>query len=122
MIRLLRLCFWGAALFAFVMAVLPQPPELPGEPSDKIQHALAFFTLAMLAACAYPRLHPLAIAALLCLFGGVIEIVQLIPALGRESDLIDWTVDTLAAGAGLLAVQIGRRALRQRRSMQAQRL
>lgn len=113
MIRILRLCLWGAAAFAFIMAILPQPPQLPGAPSDKIQHALAFFTLAVLASGAYPRLHPLAIAGLLCLFGGAIELVQLIPALNREGDLIDWTVDILAAGAGLLAVHLCRRALRQ---------
>ena len=50
-----RLLFWAGAFFAFVMAVLPQPPELPGAPSDKVQHMLAFATLGLLAAWAYAR-------------------------------------------------------------------
>src|SRR5438094_451884 len=41
-----RVLFWAAALFAFVMAILPHPPELPGNPSDKLQHMAAFAPLA----------------------------------------------------------------------------
>ena len=45
-----RLLFWAAAIFALVMAVLPHPPELPGDPSDKLQHVAAFATLGLLGA------------------------------------------------------------------------
>jgi VanZ family protein len=99
---LLRVAFWAALLFAFVMAVLPQPPQLPGEPSDKVQHILAFAVLAALAAAAYPRVGLLKILLLLSLFGALIEFVQLIPALHREGDWIDWIADTLAAALVLL--------------------
>ena len=36
------------------MAVLPHPPQLPGEPTDKIQHVLAFTVLTALACAAWP--------------------------------------------------------------------
>ena len=54
MSRLLRIAFWAAALFAFVMATLPAPPNLPV--SDKLQHMTAFFVIALLGCAAFPRL------------------------------------------------------------------
>jgi VanZ family protein len=100
-----RLLFWAAALFAFVMAVLPHPPELPGEPSDKIQHAAAFATLGVLGAWAYAGAALLQLLAGLSLFGAFIEVVQAIPALHRDSDIKDWIADTLAAGLVLLLIR-----------------
>jgi len=46
--RASRGLFWTAAAFALVMAIVPHPPELPGQPSDKVQHIVAFATLALL--------------------------------------------------------------------------
>lgn len=100
-----RLLFWAAATFAFVMAVVPQPPELPGEPNDKIQHMIAFATLGLLGAWAYARTPLLQLLAALSLYGAAIELVQAIPALHRDSDVKDWIADTLAAGVVLLLVR-----------------
>ena len=100
-----RILFWAAALFAFVMAVLPHPPHVPGEPSDKIQHVAAFATLGLLGAWAYARAPLLRIAIGLSLFGALIELVQAIPTLNRDSDVIDWVADTVAAALVLLAVR-----------------
>lgn len=94
--RAARVLFWAAALFALVMALIPHPPELPGNPSDKIQHALAFATLGLLGAFAYPRLSMLRLIVGLSLFGASIEIAQLIPVLHRDSDVLDWLTDTVA--------------------------
>lgn len=104
--RLLPYAFWAALLFAFVMAVLPKPPQLPGEPSDKIQHILAFTVLAGLAAAAYPRTDLIKILLLLSAFGALIEFVQTVPALNRDGDWIDWVADTIAA-----AIVLGAAAL-----------
>jgi VanZ family protein len=101
--------FWAALVFAFVMAVLPQPPQLPGDPSDKIQHIVAFAVLAALAGAAYPRTALLRILAGLSAFGAVIEIVQTVPALHRDGDYIDWIADTLAAAAVLGMAALVRR-------------
>ena len=94
--RLTKALFFAAALFALVMALLPHPPELPGNPSDKIQHVAAFATLGLLGFYAFPRLSALWLIAALSLFGAFIEIAQAIPMLHRDSDPIDWIADTAA--------------------------
>jgi VanZ family protein len=96
-LTILRLAFWAALLFAFVLAIIPHPPELPGAPSDKIQHISAFVALGAIGFFAYPRSSLLTLGARLSLFGALIEIVQAIPALGRDSDVLDWIADTIAA-------------------------
>lgn len=107
--RLLPFAFWAALLFAFVMAVLPKPPQLPGQPSDKIQHILAFAVLAALAAAAYPRARLIRILLLLSAFGALIELVQTVPALHRDGDWIDWVADTVAAAVVLLLAGLVRK-------------
>src|SRR4051794_18992167 len=100
-----RRLFWAAAAFAFVVAGLPHPPRLPGEPNDKVQHIIAFATLALLASWAYSRATPLRLLVRLSLFGALIELVQAIPALHRDSDVIDWAADTVAVAVVLLLVR-----------------
>ncbi|HEX6603339.1 MAG TPA: hypothetical protein VF027_00480 [Sphingomicrobium sp.] len=110
--------FWSAVAFAFVMAVLPHPPQLPGAPSDKVQHVIAFTTLGLLAAWAHPRASLLRLVLGLSLFGALIEVVQAIPSLHRDSDVVDWIADTLACAVALAAARWwrargeGRRAAR----------
>jgi len=100
-----RLIFWAATTFAFVMAVIPHPPHLPGEPSDKLQHITAFATLGLLGAWAYARVALTRLAIGLSLFGALIEVVQAIPALHRDSDVLDWLADTVACGVVLLLIR-----------------
>jgi VanZ family protein len=100
--RFLVLSFWGATTFAFVMAVLPHPPEVPGVQSDKVQHILAFVVLAGLGAAAYPKMGLARLGFALSCFGALIELVQAIPALHRDSDFTDWVADTIAASAVLV--------------------
>lgn len=100
-----RLLFWAAAIFAFVMAVIPHPPEIPGEPSDKIQHVMAFATLSVLGAWAYARMPLLRLLAGLALFGALIEAIQAIPILHRDSEFLDWAADTFAVSVVLLVVR-----------------
>jgi VanZ family protein len=107
--RVSRSIFWAAAAFALVMAVLPHPPQVPGEPSDKVQHITAFATLALIGSFAYPRMALLKLLAGLSLFGAAIEVIQAIPALHRDSDVVDWLADTAAVVAVLLVVRWWRR-------------
>jgi VanZ family protein len=102
--RTLRLAFWAAAAFAFVMAALPHPLELPGAPSDKVQHVIAFVTLGLLGASAYPATSLVQLALRLSVFGALIELVQAIPALHRDSSVLDWIADTVACSAVLVAI------------------
>lgn len=87
------------------MAVLPHPPQVPGEPNDKVQHIIAFATLSLLGSFAYPRTALLRLLAGLSLFGAFIEVVQAIPALHRDSDVLDWLADTVAVIVVLLIVR-----------------
>lgn len=98
--------FWAAACFALVMALLPRPPQLPGTPSDKIQHILAFAVLTALAVGAYPKARLPALCAALSTFGALIELLQAIPQLNRDASVADWAADTMAIAfaAGLIAV------------------
>jgi len=109
MTRLLRPIFWTATIFALVMALLPQPPQLPGSPSDKVQHVIAFATLAALGASAYPWASLVRLLASLSAFGAVIEILQAIPMLNRDSDPVDWLADTFAAALVLAGISWWRR-------------
>jgi VanZ family protein len=103
--RLARTLFWAAAAFAFVMAVLPHPPQIPGEPNDKLQHITAFATLALLGSFAYPATALVQLLVRLSLFGAAIEIFQAIPVLHRDSDVWDWIADTIAVAVVLLIVR-----------------
>jgi len=92
---LARLLFWGALLFAVVMAILPRPPHTPIDQfGDKFEHMLAFGTLAALAALGYMQTPLLRIAERLSFLGAMIEVVQSIPALHRDCDIMDWVADT----------------------------
>jgi VanZ family protein len=107
--RTARGAFWAAAAFAFVMAVLPHPPEVPGNPNDKVQHIAAFATLSLLGSFAYPRTSLVNLLLRLSLFGAFIEVVQAIPVLHRDSDVWDWAADTGAVVVVLLLVRFWRK-------------
>ena len=111
-LTVLRVAFWTAATIALVMALVPHPPRLPGEPSDKVQHIAAFLSLGALGSFAYPKTNPLHLGLGLSLFGAVIEILQLIPALHRDGDPLDWMADTAAVA---LIIILLRRWVRERR-------
>ena len=102
---LVQATFWAGALFALVMALLPHPPHVPLEPSDKIQHAIAFATLGLLGSFGYSRLSALKLIGGLSLYGALIEVLQAIPMLHRDSDPLDWLTDTVACGVVVLAVR-----------------
>jgi VanZ family protein len=102
---LLRLLFWAAALFAFVMALVPRPPPVPGHPSDKLLHVLAFATLGLLGGVAYRRVGALKLIGGLSLFGAVIEILQGTALIHRDRDVLDWVADTIACAVVVLALR-----------------
>ena len=110
------LIFWAALAFAVVMALLPRPPATPIDGfGDKFQHMLAFATLSLLAALAWPRAELLRVGERLSFVGALIEVTQAIPALGRDCDIRDWIADTIAIAVVLLIVA----ALRRRTSAPA---
>lgn len=112
--RLRRLIFGATLIATFIAACLP-PAEAPtlGE-TDKVNHIVAFVVLSILASWAYPRLRPAWILAGMGLVGGAIELVQAIPAIGRDAEWADWGAD-LAAAAITLAIVALLRWFRRRR-------
>jgi VanZ family protein len=107
--RFFLLAFLLAIACTFVMATLPHPPRIPGNPQDKIQHITAFFVLTVLAIPAFPRVRLPYIVLSLSAFGALIEFVQAIPALHRDSDWRDWVADTLAILGAILITRLLRR-------------
>ncbi|WP_404482368.1 hypothetical protein [Novosphingobium sp. BL-52-GroH] len=94
--NIFRIMFWAALVFAFTMAVIPHPPQFPGEPGDKLQHMAAFSTLAVLGVLGYPGVPKLKVALGLVALGAGIEIVQMIPSLHRDAEWLDLLADTCA--------------------------
>lgn len=98
---ILRTLFWVALVVALAAALNPRPPQFEGAPGDKVQHILAFLALTAMALAAYPRAQRWAQALALSGFGALIEFLQMIPALHRSSELMDWVADT---GAVLVVI------------------
>ena len=95
--RLLRPLFWLLFTFALVMAVLPKPPSLPIDRfGDKFAHMLAFAALAGVANLGWRHIPAWRIGLQLSAFGALIEVLQMLPVLHRDSDLRDWIADTAA--------------------------
>jgi len=69
--RFVQAAFWIGGLFSLIMALLPHPPHVPLEPSDKIQHAIAFATLGLLGGFGFPRLSALKLIGGLSLYGAL---------------------------------------------------
>lgn len=88
--------FWLAVMFTLIMALLPKPPPLPGAPTDKFQHIMAFAVLTILSLAAYPVWGWISRFGWLAAFGALIEFGQMIPALGRSADVVDWLADSAA--------------------------
>lgn len=106
--RWFRLLFWVALVGCFLFAVVPTPP-VPVQTSDKLQHMAAFATLTVLAMLGYRRLPWFALLAGLAAFGLLIELVQALPIVARDSDLVDWGADLLAISIILLLARAVRR-------------
>lgn len=106
---LLRGLFWLTLLVVFTLAVMPHPPHLPVEPSDKVQHFAAFACLMLIGSAAYPRLSPVKLTLGMAAFGALIEVIQAVPVLRRDADLFDWLVDVAAVGCVLLGLIAWRR-------------
>ena len=111
-VRLFRVAFWAAVIFAVTMALLPKPPPVMGEMGDKYQHMLAFACLTVLASLAYAKAPPLRIAERLSFVGALIEVLQSIPALHRDCQIMDWLADTGAILVTLAIVTLVRRRWR----------
>jgi VanZ family protein len=67
-------------------------------PWDKAEHFTAFFGLTILGLLAFPRQRSWQVAMALAVLGALIEGVQGLPAIHRDSDLRDWIADLAGIG------------------------
>jgi hypothetical protein len=100
----LRVLFFMLCTFAVFMAMTPRPPHL--DLNDKVQHMMAFGTLAIVARLGFPRARDLTILERLSFGGALIEVFQAIPELHRDCDWHDWVADTLAITIALLIMRL----------------
>ena len=101
-----------AVLVVLVLSVIKTGSPLPGEYSDKIEHALAFFVLAALAGIGHAG-SALASRLMIALigYGLLIECIQwCIP--WREFSLLDWAADAMGVLCWLLLAWLRRRVMR----------
>ncbi|MEH3099251.1 hypothetical protein [Sphingomonas adhaesiva] len=110
--RVARLLLALAIVVAVTMALLPHPPNVMGNVSDKVQHMTAFGTITILYCAAFPRQSLLRIGERLSFLGALIEVFQSIPSIHRDCDVMDWIADTAVIIGVLVVVRIwrGRRA------------
>ncbi len=112
---LIRALFWAALACTLTMAWLPKPPEGLDEIGDKYQHVLAFGILTILACAGYPQAGLIWIGERLGFVGAFIEMVQSLPVLHRQCDIMDWIVEAIVIVVVLVIVQ----GVRKRRAVRA---
>jgi len=101
--RLFVAAFWGAALFAYVDAILPGKDAVSLFLWDKLNHMIAFFTITFLARAAYPRIPIFRLFVMMSAFGAFIELSQALPFIRRDAEWDDWFADMIASLVGLVA-------------------
>lgn len=104
--RILGAAFWLAVAVTLTFALLPHPPSVIPDASDKVQHALAFGVLSLLATGYYGLDRAVLIFISLAGLGGMIEVLQSIPALHRDAEWLDWATDCAAVLATLIACRV----------------
>ena len=79
---------------------------------DKAQHGLVFVALAVAGLMAHPR-RLKTVCMWLCVYGGLIEVLQSTVTTTRHGDVVDWLADTLGIVVGLvvylLSLQVAKR-------------
>ena len=102
--RFWQVCVLLLLVFISYMALSPAPPKSLGSSWDKLNHAMAFASLAFCGhwSLSSPRARWLALPLALLAYGGAIELLQLqIP--GRDGEWVDLLGDAVGIVIGLIA-------------------
>ena len=97
-------------LVAVVLAWLAFRPSTgmdAGLPWDKANHAASFVVLTVLTGCGWPGVGAGRMALIMLAAGTGIELVQGLPAVGRDADVWDVVADMAGAATGWAALTIG---------------
>lgn len=94
----------AAFVVAVVVGVIAMIPGDSGPPTligwDKLDHAAAFASIALLARCGWPGVSRWIIAGLALAFGLAIELAQATAALGRVASVSDLAADGVGVAIG----------------------
>lgn len=93
----------GTVVFAVAVAWFAFTPATGAEsglPWDKANHAVAFLTWTLLAGCGWPRAGVARIAVAMLGLGIGIELIQGLPAIGRDADVWDVVADMVGFAMG----------------------
>ena len=104
--RLWLAAFWGAMALTFVSAELPTEYAPALNIWDKAAHFGTFFVLASLGAFSYPARPFRVVGASLTAFGVLIELVQALPLIHRDAELLDVVADVLGIAAALIPLRL----------------
>ena len=103
--RAARMAFWCCVAGSYTLAVMPVKHEV-GFHNDKINHIIAFLTMAFLGRLGWSRTRARWIGVGLIAFGAFIEISQWTSIVHRDASWADWAADTAATLTGLILGKI----------------
>ena len=109
-----RVAFWCCVAGSYTLAVLPVQHEI-GAANDKVNHIVAFLTMAFLGRLGWSRTRARWIAVGLVIFGAFIELSQATPVVHRDASWADLAADTAASIVGLILGKIALRIIRRLR-------
>ena len=104
--RALFLLLVGVVLY---LTLVSDPPHVALDRlpyGDKIEHFMAFGSLAVMARLGFARVPTWQMLEHLSFLGAMIEVAQATPGLGRDCDWHDWVADTMGAALGLALVLV----------------
>ena len=108
----LRLALYAAASGVLLYLCLAPAHDLPSVKLwDKAEHAVSWAVLTGAGLVLFPRWR-LAVALYAAVLGGLVEILQGLPAINRDSDWKDWVADLIGVTAAWLVVAALRRVRR----------
>lgn len=101
-----RTAFFVTFVAVLALALLPVPRLQEfgidvGFDYDKLNHASAFATLAVLGSLGWPR-RKVRLIMFLALVGAAIEVLQGTTLIDRDLDVFDWVADCIGMACGLV--------------------
>ena len=102
---------YGLAVAILLYLCLAPSHDLPNVRMwDKLEHAIAWAVLAGTGLLLWPR-RLWEIGAFSVALGALVEVLQGLPAIHRDSDWRDWVADCLGVAVAILVWRLIRRAL-----------
>ena len=98
-----RLAFVATLVAVLLLTLLPVPAMFERLGNDKVEHMLAFFTLAVLGGLGWPQARAWLATALLVV-GALIEVLQGTSLIHRDMDVMDWLADAAGIMLGMALV------------------